>query len=88
MCLLVLLLAIFAAAGNRGRPTPGEDLVVALPVVNMYSSATETTDVVSQAILGSNVVVLEVKKKWATVRTSDQYTGWMPVSALRKWNWS
>ena len=54
----------------------------------MYSSATENTDVVSQAILGSDVVVLEVKnkKKWAKVRTPDQYTGWMPISELRKWS--
>jgi cell wall-associated NlpC family hydrolase len=83
----VLLLAVCAAAGNRGRPTPGDELVVALPVANMYSSATESTDVVSQAILGSEVVVLEVKnkKKWAKVRTPDQYTGWMPISELRKW---
>jgi len=83
-CALVLLLAVCATAGDRGRPNPGDQLVVALPVANMYSSATENTDVVSQAILGSDVVVLEVNKKWAKVRTSDQYTGWMPISALRK----
>jgi len=51
----------------------------------MYSSATDNTDVVSQAVLGSNVVLLEVKKKWVKVRTPDQYTGWMPISELRKW---
>lgn len=65
---------------------PGDRWVVAVPVANMYSSATENTDVVSQAILGSNVVVLEVKKKkWANIRTPDQYVGWIPISELRKW---
>ena len=50
----------------------------------MYSSATESTDVVSQAILGSNVVVFEKRHKWAKIRTNDQYTGWMPLRNLRK----
>jgi hypothetical protein len=52
----------------------------------MYSSPSENTDVVSQAILGSNVEVLGKKHKWARIRTSDQYTGWMPLRDLRKLN--
>ena len=36
--------------------------VVIVPVANMYSSATADTDVVSQAILGSNVAVLEKRQ--------------------------
>jgi len=43
----------------------------------MYSAASEDTDVVSQAIYGSNVVQLEEKSGWAKVRTPDQYSGWV-----------
>jgi hypothetical protein len=50
----------------------------------MYSAAAENSDVVSQAIIGSNVVTLEVHGNWAKVRTADQYTGWMLGDALRK----
>jgi len=52
----------------------------------MYSAASENTDVVSQAILGSNVEVLEKKHKWAKVRTSDQYAGWISLKELRRAN--
>jgi cell wall-associated NlpC family hydrolase len=50
----------------------------------MYSSPSENTDVVSQAIIGSNVAVLETQEHWTRVRTGDQYTGWTPISDLRK----
>jgi hypothetical protein len=50
----------------------------------MYSAATEDSDVVSQAIIGTNVVTLEVRGNWARVRTDDQYTGWMLSEALQK----
>ena len=62
----------------------GPDRVVVVPVANMYSATTEDSDVVSQAIIGSNVVTLEVRGNWARVRTADQYTGWMLGDALRK----
>lgn len=78
---LVFSLAIAVAAETGSRP---DERVVVVSVANMYSSATENTDVVSQAILGSDVEVLERRHKWAKVRTSDQYTGWMPVRELRK----
>jgi len=50
---------------------------VAIPVANMYSSASEDSDVVSQAIYGSDVTVLEESGGWAKVRTNDDYSGWM-----------
>ena len=60
--------------------------MVVVPVSNMFSSATEQVDVVSQAVLGSHVVMLEARGAWAKVRTPDQYTGWMRTSELRKVN--
>ena len=57
--------------------------VVLRPVANMYSRATEDADVVSQAIYGANVGILEQRDGWARIRTADDYTGWTPLSALR-----
>jgi cell wall-associated NlpC family hydrolase len=57
--------------------------VVLQPVASMYSQPTRNSDVVSQAIYGSNVSVLESQAGWARVRTEDGYSGWMPGAALR-----
>jgi gamma-D-glutamyl-L-lysine dipeptidyl-peptidase len=56
--------------------------VVRKPAANMYSAATEQADVVSQAIYGSNVALLEEKGGWARVRTADDYAGWMPETSF------
>jgi len=61
----------------------GNDRVVIVPVANMYSSPTQDADVVSQAILGSDVEVLETEKDWIKARTPDRYSGWIPVVLLR-----
>jgi len=53
------------------------------PVVNMYSKPTEDADVVSQAIYGVNVGVLEHHEGWARIRTPDDYTGWAPLASLK-----
>jgi hypothetical protein len=66
--------AFFAAALPNG--------VVLQPVANMYSKASEDTDVVSQAIYGTNVGILEQKDGWAHIRTPDDYTGWTPLPAI------
>jgi gamma-D-glutamyl-L-lysine dipeptidyl-peptidase len=73
----------FSVAASVERP-PADQRVVIVPVANMYSSASDDADVVSQAILGSQVAVLELQNAWAKVRTNDEYAGWVPVSALRK----
>ena len=83
--IVFFVLAVCAAAASGKRPAVGDQEVVIIPVANMYSSATENTDVVSQAILGTDVVLLQVQKKWVKVRTPDQYTGWVPISDLHKW---
>lgn len=66
-----LLLAAILAVGTVNRP-----------VQNMYSAPTEDSDVVSQAIYGSNVKIEKESKDWVEVRTADDYTGWMPAQAL------
>ena len=57
-----------------------QKLVVIKPVVNMHSAPDENSDVVSQAIYGTNVVVLEERGGWARVQTRDQYTGWIVLN--------
>ena len=59
--------------------------VVVKPVANMYSAPTEDADVVSQAICGVSVVLVEDKGEWVKVRTPDDYPGWMPRASLRRY---
>ena len=63
-------------------PSPGA--VVVKPVANMYSAPTEDADVVSQAICGASVALVEERDEWVKVRTPDDYTGWMPLASLRR----
>lgn len=57
--------------------------VVLQPVANMYSKAGGDADVVSQAIYGTNVTILEQQGQWARIRTPDDYTGWTELAHLR-----
>jgi gamma-D-glutamyl-L-lysine dipeptidyl-peptidase len=52
------------------------------PVVNLYANPAENVEVVSQAIYGTKVEILEVKADWIRVRTPDAYTGWMRRAAV------
>ncbi len=73
----VLLLSSLASA-----QVSAPSRCVIRPVANMYSSATTDADVVSQAIYGTPVTVLEEKSGWANVRTPDDYTGWVEAAVL------
>jgi cell wall-associated NlpC family hydrolase len=70
----IAVLALFLAALPNA--------VVQQPVANMYSKPSEDADVVSQAIYGANVAVVEQKEGWAHIRTADEYLGWTPLKAL------
>ena len=67
-----------------GRPGDSDILLVSVPVANMYSRSSEDSDVVSQAIYGSDLEVLEEAPGWAKVRTSDEYTGWMRLDVTTR----
>jgi SH3-like domain-containing protein len=58
--------------------------VITQPVANMYSAPSADSDVVSQAIYGSNVGISERKAGWARIRTADDYLGWVPESVFRQ----
>ena len=57
--------------------------VIVVPVANMYSHASEKSDVVSQAIYGSNVTLLVARGEWSRIQTADRYRGWVPSRHLR-----
>jgi cell wall-associated NlpC family hydrolase len=73
----LLFLALAAAAPPNA--------VVILPVANMYSKPSADSDVVSQAICGTNVGIVEEQGDWVKVQTPDNYPGWMPLASLRRW---
>lgn len=68
---------ISLASPTWSRAGDPDVLLVSVPVTNMYSRASEDSDVVSQAIYGSDLKVLEEAAGWVKVRTSDEYTGWV-----------
>jgi cell wall-associated NlpC family hydrolase len=74
---LLLALALMAPAASNA--------VVVEPVANMYSAPSQDSDVVSQAILGASVVLVEEQGAWVEVRTADEYNGWMLLAALRRY---
>jgi cell wall-associated NlpC family hydrolase len=83
--LLVLCPALACAAQEAPVPAAA---VVTSPVENMHSGSTDSTDVVSQAILGTNVKLLEKERNadgedWYRVETPDTYTGWVIATSLR-----
>jgi hypothetical protein len=73
---ILLLLALPAVAKNDMQ-------VVVVPVANMYSKPTDKAEVVSQAIYGSNVQLLEARGEWSRIETADHYRGWTPSRYLR-----
>ena len=80
---LLLFGALLLACSGLAQ-TNATSAVVAVPVVNMFSAANTDSDVVSQAIYGTTVVVLEESPGWARVRTPDQYTGWLRTDEVRQ----
>jgi gamma-D-glutamyl-L-lysine dipeptidyl-peptidase len=99
----ILLAALFpalACAGQVPPPNPGQAAqpqaavaepaaaVVLSSVENMFRRATDDSDVVSQAILGTNVKLLNKERNaagedWYEIETPDTYKGWIIASALR-----
>ncbi len=76
---VVLALAMVTAAARAAE----SQFTVLMPVANMYSAPTQDADVVSQAIYGTTVGVVEEQGEWVKVRTpGDDYTGWVTRSAL------
>jgi cell wall-associated NlpC family hydrolase len=58
--------------------------VVVEPVANLHSRPSAESDVVSQAIYGTNVSWLDTAAGWVRIKTPDDYTGWIAAAALRR----
>ncbi len=79
---IVLIVILLVAAVPSLLAQSSSAFIVKVPVADMHSTPSEDSGVVSQAILSSDVMVLEVNGDWVKVRTDDQYTGWMPLLDL------
>ena len=80
--LLCILLSVQLFLAVEGFGKNGTQIVV-VPVANMYSHPSDKSDVVSQAIYGSNVTLLESRGEWSKIQTSDHYSGWISSHYLR-----
>jgi len=61
-------------------PTKG---VVIDSVANLYSEPSRAVDVVTQAIMGTELAFWEIREDWYYVRMPDQYQGWIEAAAVR-----
>jgi cell wall-associated NlpC family hydrolase len=52
-------------------------------VANLYSEPSKGVDVVTQAILGTELAIWEDRGDWYYVRMPDQYQGWIEASRVR-----
>jgi len=87
--LAALALAAAAARGEiddprvpRAIPESAPRAVVVADVADLQSAPTRDSDVVSQALLGWNVRILEERDGFARLATPDRYTGWIAREAL------
>jgi SH3-like domain-containing protein len=78
--LVLLLLPMIPASAQQS--VPGADFVVSKPVIDMYRNPTIESDVVSQAIYGTDVLSLKKQGDWYDIRTADGYTGWVQAADL------
>jgi hypothetical protein len=76
-----MILTAIVAAGQNGSTVP--DHVVVRAVANMYREPDLDTEVVSQAIYGTNLTAVQSSGEWMKVRTPDEYVGWMKADSLR-----
>jgi cell wall-associated NlpC family hydrolase len=78
-----LLSGLLTPLSRAQVSAPHADLLVAKPVINMYSRPTTDSDVVSQALYGTGVVSLEKQGEWYDIRTADEYRGWVSATDVR-----
>jgi cell wall-associated NlpC family hydrolase len=67
-----------------GSMLQASNAVVLRPTANMHSAPSVDSDVVSQAIYGTNLEILEDKNNWSRVRTPDEYSGWIYKAFLAR----
>ena len=83
----ILWMIIFSVMFAAGAEIP-RTAVVIKAVENMHSASNDAVNVVSQALLGTNVKVLAAEKnakgeEWFRIETPDTYQGWIVGTSLR-----
>ena len=84
--LLVAFTASLVTGANAQISVQHANLVVAKPVINMYSRPTADSDVVSQALYGTGVLSFEKQGDWYDVHTADGYKGWVSAVDVKSLN--
>ncbi|MGQ9618904.1 MAG: NlpC/P60 family protein [Candidatus Aminicenantia bacterium] len=78
--ILTIAFTVFAIADEKFG-------VVKISVGNMHRNPDEMSEVVSQAIIGTNLKILKgenrEKEEWFYVETPDTYKGWMKADSIR-----
>ena len=82
-CHIFTALALFCVLCVPAAVAANGMQIVVVPVANMYSGPSDSSDVVSQAIYGSNVTLLTARGEWSRIQTADHYKGWVPSRQLR-----
>jgi cell wall-associated NlpC family hydrolase len=82
-CIFRLQIVFLALLSVPNLWAIGKTQVVVVPVTNMFSAPSDQSDVVSQAIYGSNVTLLTARGEWSRIQTADHYRGWVPSRHLR-----
>jgi gamma-D-glutamyl-L-lysine dipeptidyl-peptidase len=52
-------------------------------IADLYSEPSKAVDLVTQAVLGTQVAIWETREGWYYVRLPDQYRGWIEASHVR-----
>jgi len=58
--------------------------LVTLSVSNLRAKPEDASELVSQAMLGTPMKVLDYKNKWFRVQTPERYIGWMDAAGLQQ----
>ncbi len=79
---LALLLSLASPACAQ-KSVSGADLVVSRPVIDMYRNPSAESDVVSQAIYGTDVLSFQKQAGWYDIHTADGYAGWVQIADVK-----
>jgi SH3-like domain-containing protein len=60
--------------------------LVTLSVSNLRSQPSDAAELVSQALMGTPMKVLDLKGNWYRVQTPEHYIGWIDASGLQRFN--
>lgn len=79
---LLLAASIVLARAEAPAPAAVREAVILPSIENMYAGPDAATAVVSQALLGQVVGVVEERNGYARIETPDRYFGWVPQGAI------